>query len=90
MRVPLYILIMRVFTGSKVLLPGSDQPQPATIVVDPATGKITDVRRYYSPTRSDFPDVQETDWIDAAANVILPGIVELVSIVPASCVRSQC
>ena len=80
---------MRVFTGSQVLLPGQDHPQPATIVVDPATGKITDVHSHLS-NRSDFPDVQETDWIDAAANVILPGIVELVSIVPASCVRSQC
>ena len=65
----------RVFAGERVLLPGHDQPQPATIVVDAATGKITDVRRQ-ACTRQDFPDVRDSDFVDAKDGVIIPGVVE--------------
>lgn len=65
----------RVFLGSRVVLPGQNQPQPATIVVDSATGKITDVQRRLC-ARNEFPAVEDIDWIDAGDSVIIPGIVE--------------
>lgn len=67
----------KVFTGRKVLLPGEEQPQPATIIVDTLTGKITDVLTRHATPR-DLPEagVAESDWTDAGDDVVLPGLVE--------------
>lgn len=67
----------KVFTGRKVLLPGEEQPQPATIIVDTLTGKITDVLTRHT-TPHDLPEagVAESNWIDAGDDVVLPGLVE--------------
>ena len=67
--------IRRVFTGQNVVLPGQDQPTPATIVVDGLTGKITDITDVHA-ARHEFPDVPESHWVDAGRKVILPGLVE--------------
>lgn len=64
--------IKRVFTGNRVVLPGADQPTPATIVVDIQTGKIIDT----SPGRSSPDDQLDVDFIDAGDKIILPGLVE--------------
>ena len=64
----------RVFTSTKVILPENDHPVPATIVVDSLTGKIIDVKHGHAH-RAQFPD---TEWVDAADNYILPGLVECV------------
>ena len=64
----------RVYTGRNVVLSNSP-PQPATVIADAATGKITDILHKYS-ARSDFPDVGDNDWIDAGDKYILPGLVE--------------
>lgn len=62
----------RVFTGSNVLLAGQASPQPATIIMDVATGKITDIQ----PGRRASEEFRATDWIDAGDKLILPGLVE--------------
>ena len=64
-----------VFTGRHVVLPGCDDPQPATITVDTETGKITSIQEGYL-SKNDFSSNQDAIWIDAASNYILPGLVE--------------
>ena len=64
----------RVYTGRNVILSNSP-PQPATVIADATTGKITDILHKHS-ARSDFPDVGDSDWIDAGDKYILPGLVE--------------
>jgi allantoinase len=66
-----------VFTSRNVVLPGSDNPQPATIITDTRTGKITDIQEGYL-SRADWPGIQDATWIDAGNNYILPGLVEYV------------
>lgn len=61
-----------VVTGRNVLLPGSDQPQPATITVNIETGKITDIQTVYAE-RSPGGDAT---FIDAGEKFVLPGLVE--------------
>jgi allantoinase len=72
-----YLAAMHVtiFTGKNVLLPECDNPQPATIIVDTATGKITDIRDGCLD-RNQFPADQDATWIDAGDKYILPGLVE--------------
>jgi len=64
---------MLVVTGSNDLLPGQNAPQPATITVNPSTGKITDIQLQVGQRPRDDIDVQ---WIDADNKFILPGLVE--------------
>jgi len=70
-----------VCSGQRVLLPETDIPQPATVIVDMLTGKITDVR-LGKHSRSDLtlylPSNSEITWIDAGSKIILPGLVEYV------------
>ena len=64
-----------VFTSQNVLLPGKDDPSPATIEVDSSTGKIVSVRLSYS-SRSEYPSVADDQWIDVGEHCILPGLIE--------------
>ena len=66
----------RIFTGRNVVL-ADGQPRPATLIVDAASGKITDVLPHAS-ARTDFADVGDAGWVDAGDHYILPGIVESV------------
>ncbi|OAX42545.1 allantoinase [Rhizopogon vinicolor AM-OR11-026] len=61
-----------VVTGQNVLLPGSDQPQPATITVDIGTGKISDIQTVYTQQSPGG----ETTFIDAGDKFVLPGLVD--------------
>ena len=70
------MVFKRVFTGRNVVL-SDGQPQPATVIVDAAAGRIVDILGTAS-ARSDFPDIGDADWIDAGDKYILPGIVEWV------------
>ena len=65
------------FTSDNVLLPGDELPQPATITVNTATGKITNIQpnRLQSPSSIIQDDVQ---IIDVGERYILPGLVEYV------------
>ncbi|KAF8692084.1 hypothetical protein AX14_002630, partial [Amanita brunnescens Koide BX004] len=64
-----------VYTGSRVLLPDSDALQPATIVVDLATGKILNI--YHAQiAQHDLQLPEDTTWLDAQDKVILPGLVD--------------
>ncbi|KAL0576654.1 Allantoinase [Marasmius crinis-equi] len=64
-----------IFIGSRVLLPGIEGLHPAAIVVDLASGKITEVRPgVFSINDQSFPS--DAHWIDAESKVILPGLVD--------------
>lgn len=63
-----------VVTSQNVLLPGSDQPQPATITVDTGTGKITDIQMVYT-LQSPYGETMSR-FIDAGDKFVLPGLVE--------------
>jgi allantoinase len=62
-----------VVTSRNVLLPGSDQLQPATITVNIDTGKITDIQTVYTERTSSGG---ETTFIDAGEKFVIPGLVE--------------
>lgn len=64
-----------VFTSDNVLLFGSDETKPATIVVDTVTGKIVRVNESRGQ-REEYPDVTDNHWFDAGRRMILPGLVE--------------
>ncbi|EAU91207.2 allantoinase [Coprinopsis cinerea okayama7 len=64
-----------VLTGQHVLLPGHDNPVPATILVDQVSGKIVDVKQGLS-TKEDFEASTISSWIDAGDLVVLPGLVD--------------
>lgn len=71
-----------VCAGPKVLLPGNDDPTPASIIVDKSSGKILEVRQGQHTTQ-DLGLVEcSVEWIDAGNNIVLPGLVEFVSIFP--------
>ncbi|KAH9830125.1 allantoinase [Rhodofomes roseus] len=63
----------RVFTGTNVFVDGT--LKPATLVVNVATGTISEV--YDSArARTSFPEVDDANWIDAGDKYILPGLVD--------------
>jgi hypothetical protein len=65
-------------TGKRVLLPGHDV-QPATMIIDLSTGKITAIQHGHT-TKHDFPALggDHVRWIDAGDKIVLPGLVEYV------------
>jgi allantoinase len=67
-----------VCAGPKVLLPGSDNPSPASIVIDKGSGKISDVRRGRHTLQDLGLTGSSVEWIDAGNNIVLPGLVESV------------
>ena len=62
----------RAFTSRNVVLPGQEQPQPATIIVDITTGKITDVLQG-TRTQAELPEIE---LVEVGERYILPGLVE--------------
>ncbi|KAF9029014.1 allantoinase [Hymenopellis radicata] len=62
-----------VCVSNNVLLPGSDSPQPASITIDLASGKIIDVI-CAKLSKSSFPE--DVHWIDAGDQYVLPGLVD--------------
>lgn len=68
-------LPIRFFASKNVLLPGRDEPTPATVHVDLLTGKILTVEDgVYAP-----PSPQEQqDYVDCGDHYLLPGLVECV------------
>ncbi|KAF8658321.1 hypothetical protein AX16_002089 [Volvariella volvacea WC 439] len=62
------------FTGSNVLLSGSENLQPATILVDQHTGKIISVHQGHRNAGA-VPS-GEIAWIDAGDKYLLPGLVD--------------
>ena len=71
---------IRFYTGNNVLLPGSQVPRPATILVSASTGKIVDVREGRN-ARADCADLTGDDdhrWVDVGDKYLLPGLVEYV------------
>ena len=73
---------LRVYVGNNVLLPRSQAPRPATVLVSAKTGKIIDVREGRH-VRADYADIASDDddrWIDVGDKYILPGLVEYVSL----------
>jgi len=63
-----------VCSGANVLLPEATLPVPATIIVDRSTGKIVNVRPIQL-TREQLI-LESVEWIDAADNIVLPGLIE--------------
>ena len=76
---------LRAYAGNNVLLPGSQVPRPATVLVSTKTGKIIDVREGRH-VRADYPDYPEiagdddSSWVDVGDKYILPGLVEYVGL----------
>jgi hypothetical protein len=76
---------LRIYTGNNVLLPGSQVPRPATVLVSTKTGKIIDVREGRH-VRADYADVitassdddDDNRWTDVGDKYLLPGLVEYV------------
>ncbi len=68
----------RIFTGKNVLLPGSQVPQPATVIVSTETGKIIEVHAERH-SRTDYPEIADDHWLELDDDkYLLPGLVEFV------------
>lgn len=70
-----------VLSSRQVLLPDTDFPQPATLIIDTLSGKIVDIRTgqdSIDDLRPNLPSGVEITWIDAGNKVVLPGLVEYV------------
>jgi allantoinase len=68
-----------VFTGNNVVVPGHDQPQPATVIVDLDHGKIDAVLPGKRTALGDDYDELEIEWVEVDDKfLILPGLIECV------------
>ncbi len=65
-----------VCTGSKVLLPETNEPIPATIIVDKSSGKFVDIRQGQITPDQLALDATSVEWLDAGESIVLPGLVE--------------
>jgi len=61
-------------TGRNVLFAGAAVPQPATMVINTETGKITEIISGYRAWARDA--IGDTRWIDAGDKIVLPGLVD--------------
>lgn len=68
-----------VFTSNRVILSGNDQPVPATILVDPLTGKIIDVKHGHTQRAALLDPTAVSAYTDAGDHLIMPGLVECVT-----------
>jgi hypothetical protein len=69
---------LSIFISPKTILPGSSEPEPATVIVDDATGQITEVIRELLDDEEIAKlgdDVNELIRIPSD-KVLLPGLVE--------------
>ncbi|KAF8235995.1 allantoinase [Tricholoma matsutake] len=60
-------------TGRNVLYAGAAVPQPATIIIDMETGKITEILPTYQSRQFQEDGIT---WIDAGNKVVLPGLID--------------
>ena len=67
-----------IVTSKNVLLPSGD-PQPATITIDRASGKIVSIEHHYLPEDAGEPR-PNFQVLDVGDKHILPGLVEQVVI----------
>jgi allantoinase len=70
---------LRVFVSDNVLLPGANDPSPATIEVDLSDSGGGKIKRIHARrrTRGEYADLEDdNDWIDVGERWILPGLVE--------------
>jgi allantoinase len=66
-----------VIASRNVVLPGCNDPEPATISIDKGTGKIINIQKAYLSSKQLFASVDEdATYIDAGNKYILPGLVE--------------
>jgi allantoinase len=69
-----------VISAQHVLLPDSDSPQPATVIIDTLSGKIKNIRQGHASRDLDLtphvPLNSEITWVDAGNKIVLPGLVE--------------
>jgi hypothetical protein len=70
-----------VLVSHSVILPGSLDPQPATILVDIDSGKIVQVRQGHIAAKDEYRDRltkgEIVEWIEVPeGQVVLPGLVE--------------
>jgi len=68
---------LRVYAGNNVLLPGSQVPRPATVLISTKTGKIIDVREGRH-VRADYADIADGDghWVDVGDKYLFPGLID--------------
>lgn len=64
-------------SAQKVLLPGNNEPTPATIIIDKHSGQIVQVRQGQL-THKELGLDGHVEWIEAGNNTVLPGLVECV------------
>ena len=70
---------LRVYTGNNVLLPGSQVPRPATVLISTKSGKIIDVREGRHVTgKAEADNIADSHWTDIGDKYLLPGLVEYV------------
>ncbi|PPQ67319.1 hypothetical protein CVT25_005903 [Psilocybe cyanescens] len=65
-----------VCTGSKVLLPGNDEPTQASIIINKTSGKIVEVRQGRHTPEDLGLGAHSVEWLEAGKNVVLPGLVD--------------
>jgi allantoinase len=69
-----------VFSGERVLLPDTDFPQPATVIIDTSSGKIISVLpvrlSQNDLTTNIAPDSHIATYVDAGDKIVLPGLLE--------------
>ncbi|BGP16186.1 hypothetical protein JCM10213_001402 [Rhodosporidiobolus nylandii] len=63
----------RYYLSSSVWLPGATSPLPATLAVDPTTGRISAVHRSLIKRPE---GVEDEDWIELGDKWLLPGLVD--------------
>ncbi|KAH9964207.1 allantoinase [Russula dissimulans] len=69
---------LRVYAGNNVLLPGSQVPRPATVLVSTKTGKIIDVREGRH-ARADYADIAadgDSHWVEVGDKYLFPGLID--------------
>ena len=68
-----------VCSAQRVLLPESNEPTPATVVIDKHSGKIIQIRSGQL-THEELRLEGNIEWIEAGNNIVLPGLVECVQL----------